>query len=118
MNFVHYSEVQSTHGEAVEVISDQGPHDQFTSEQFNKFCTLYEIKHSMSSPHYHQANGMAEAQAKQAKRILKFAKIPGRDPHLGVRNVKLDESFGHKRFKTIRNSYTFWLYFVNAPNEI
>ena len=69
-----------------EVISDQGP--QFTSEEFKNFCILYEIKHSMSSPHYHQANGMAEAAVKQAKRILKVAKMSGRDPYLALLDLR------------------------------
>ena len=42
----------ATYGIPNEVISNQG--HQFTSEEFKNFCNLYEIKHSMFSPHYHQ----------------------------------------------------------------
>ena len=68
------------------VVSDQGP--QFTSGEFRNFSTSYGIKHTMTSPYYHQANGMAEAAVKQAKRILKVAKTSGRDPHLALLDLR------------------------------
>ncbi|CAB4037995.1 Retrovirus-related Pol poly from transposon, partial [Paramuricea clavata] len=69
-----------------ELISDQGP--QFTSGEFKNFCASYGMKHTMTSPHYHQANGMAENAVKQAKRVLKVAKMSGRDPHLALLDLR------------------------------
>ncbi|CAB4036480.1 Retrovirus-related Pol poly from transposon [Paramuricea clavata] len=68
------------------LISDQGP--QFTSGEFKNFCASYGMKNTMTIPHYHQANGMAEAAVKQAKRVLKVAKISGRDPHLALLDLR------------------------------
>ncbi|CAB3981085.1 Retrovirus-related Pol poly from transposon [Paramuricea clavata] len=69
-----------------ELISDQGP--QFTSGKFKNFCASYGMKHTMTSPHYHQANGMADTAVKQAKRVLKVAKMSGRAPHLALLDLR------------------------------
>ncbi|XP_028410375.1 uncharacterized protein K02A2.6-like [Dendronephthya gigantea] len=68
----------SRYGIPDEVVSDQGP--QFTSQEFQEFVSNYGIRHVMSSPHFHQSNGKAEAAVKQAKRALRVAKLTGRDP--------------------------------------
>ena len=47
--------------------TDGGP--QFRSE-FKAFCDEFNIKHEVSSPHYHESNGLAEAAVKQMKHLL------------------------------------------------
>ena len=49
--------------------SDGGP--QFTSRQFQHFCTQWGIKHQTSYPHYPQSNGKAEATVKAMKKIIR-----------------------------------------------
>ena len=56
-------------GLAERIISDNGPC--FKSEKFRKFCTDLEIKHTTSSPHYHEGNGRAERSIQTIKQILK-----------------------------------------------
>ena len=56
-------------GLAERVISDNGPC--FKSEKFKTFCTALEIKHTTSSPHYHEANGRAERSIQTIKQILR-----------------------------------------------
>ena len=48
--------------------SDGGP--QFTSQEFRLFLSDWSIRHRISSPHYPQSNGRAEAAVKSAKRII------------------------------------------------
>ena len=69
-----------------EIVSDRGP--QFTSGEFKEFISCYGIKHTMTSPYYHQANGKAEAAVKQAKRILKVARAAGQDPHMALLDLR------------------------------
>ena len=54
---------------AERVISDNGPC--FKSEKFKTFCTALEIKHTTSSPHYHEGNGRAERSIQTIKQILR-----------------------------------------------
>ena len=51
--------------------SDGGP--QFSSNQFRQFATQWKFQHQMSSPHYPQSNGKAEATVKSMKKIIRAA---------------------------------------------
>jgi transposase InsO family protein len=64
----------SRHGVPEFVISDNGP--QFTSSEYKKFSEEWNFQHHTSSPYYPRGNGTAEAEVKQAKRILKLSKDP------------------------------------------
>ena len=48
--------------------TDRGP--QFTSIEFQNFVTRWGVRHLMSSPHYPQANGHAEAAVKSVKHLI------------------------------------------------
>ncbi|KAK3087333.1 hypothetical protein FSP39_004790 [Pinctada imbricata] len=68
------------HGIPEELISDNAPN--LTSAEFNTFCKDYGIKHTTSSPHYPQSNGMAERTVQTVKNILKKCKETKSDPNL------------------------------------
>ena len=53
------------------VWSDQGP--QFTSRSFRDFSFEWGFQHVMSSPHYPQSNGKAEAAVKSMKNLISAA---------------------------------------------
>lgn len=57
---------------AERIISDNGPC--FKAEEFRKFCEKLEIKHTTSSPHYHESNGRAERAIQTIKQMLKKCK--------------------------------------------
>ena len=70
------------HGVPDYVVSDNGP--QYTSSEFRRFATTWKFKHVTSSPHYPQANGMAESAVKTCKTIMKKALLSKSDPYLGL----------------------------------
>ena len=53
-----------------ELVTDGGP--QFSSHKFSKFefCERWGVRHQMSSPHYPQSNGHAEASVKAMKSLI------------------------------------------------
>ena len=51
--------------------SDGGP--QFTSSKLTSFLTTWGVTHQISSPHYPQSNGKAEAAVKSMKRLISSA---------------------------------------------
>lgn len=59
-------------GLAERVISDNGPC--FRSDQFQKFCELFEIHHTTTSPYHHQSNGRVERAIRTVRNILKKCK--------------------------------------------
>ena len=63
----HLLEWFSHNGFPETIRTDGGP--QFRGE-FRQFCEKYKIKHELSSAHYHESNGMAEAGVKQCKHLL------------------------------------------------
>ena len=59
------------HGIPDILITDNGP--QFSSTVFKEFARQYAFKHCTMSPHYPQANGMAEKAVQTAKNLIKKA---------------------------------------------
>ena len=56
--------------------TDGGP--QFTAGLTRRFLAKWGVKHEISSPHYPQANGHAEAAVKSVKRLIKKTTADGR----------------------------------------
>uniref|UniRef100_A0A8B9JGI8 Integrase catalytic domain-containing protein n=1 Tax=Astyanax mexicanus TaxID=7994 RepID=A0A8B9JGI8_ASTMX len=54
------------------IISDNGPC--FRSEQFQKYCELFEIHQTTTSPYHHQSNGRVERAIQTVRSILKKCK--------------------------------------------
>eukprot|EP00117_Sycon_ciliatum_P031337 scpid17782/ scgid3606/ Retrotransposable element Tf2 155 kDa protein type 1 len=55
--------------------TDGGP--QFSSHKFAEFCKRWQVNHVMSSPHYPQSNGHAEAAVKAMKRLITKTTVNG-----------------------------------------
>ncbi|XP_064117609.1 uncharacterized protein K02A2.6-like [Macrobrachium nipponense] len=68
----HFSHIFRDLGVPVRLMTDGGP--QFTSSEFKNFLGRWGVQHVMSTPHYPQSNGHAEAAVKKVKHfILKVA---------------------------------------------
>ena len=83
------------HGTPDKFISDNGP--QFSSDEFENFERTWGFKHTTSSPHYPQSNGMAERTVQTAKGILPKAQLDRQDPYLALlvyRNTSGDAVLG------------------------
>ena len=61
-------------GIPAEVISDNGP--QFNSQDMKEFSEIYGFRHTTTSPHYSQTNGLAERTAKTVKGLLEYCSDP------------------------------------------
>ena len=70
--------VFSRHGIPETVKSDNGP--QFSSDEFARFAADYGFRHTTSSPHFPQSNGLAERTVQTVKNILKG----NQDPYLAI----------------------------------
>lgn len=85
----------SRQGIPKELCSDSGP--QFTSSEFKTFANSWDFKHTLSSPHHHQSNGMVERTIQTIKNILKKSLHSGNDPYLALleyRNTPLSNIVG------------------------
>jgi hypothetical protein len=65
-----------------EVFSDNGPC--FDSEEFRNFAKLWDFRHSTSSPHFPQSNGLAEGGVKVVKATFEKCLKGKDDPYLGL----------------------------------
>ena len=74
-----------------EIRSDNGP--QFTSSTFKDFCNKFNIKHVTSSPHHHEANGVAEAGVKNIKYLMQKCQDQGESFPLALMEWKKLPSF-------------------------
>ena len=63
-----FNEILATHGVMDILKSDNGP--QFVSDEFKAFAKEWGFQQTTSSPHFHQANGLAESAVRIAKKIL------------------------------------------------
>ena len=70
------------HGVPDCLVSDNGP--QYSSSEFRRFAATWKFKHVTTSPHYPQANGMAESAVKTCKSIMKKSLLLKSDPYLGL----------------------------------
>ena len=60
-----------------EIVTDNGP--QFVSDDFSKFASSWEFRHTTCSPYNSKSNGKAESGVKIAKKLMKKAKKAGND---------------------------------------
>ena len=70
------------HGVPDCLVSDNGP--QYIASEFRRFAATWKFKHVTTSPHYPQANGMAESAVKTCKSIMKKSLLSKSDPYLGL----------------------------------
>ena len=70
------------HGNPEVLYSENGP--QYVSAQFADFCTSWGIIHEISSPHYPQPNGFAEACVKLVNHALQCAKYSNANLQLAL----------------------------------
>ncbi|XP_064629350.1 uncharacterized protein K02A2.6-like [Lineus longissimus] len=69
-----------------ELVSDNGP--QYDSYAFKSFCASYGIKHTTSSPHYAQSNGMVEKCVQTVKKLILKALDAGEDANIALLNYR------------------------------
>ena len=77
------------------IYSDSGT--QYTSLEFKEFTQKWGIEHHTSSPHYHQANSIAELAVKRAKTLLTKCHDESSDFHLALleqRNIPREQNLG------------------------
>lgn len=78
------------HGIPETLTSDCGR--QYTSQEFQDFCSSWGIRHVTSSPHYQQANGLAERAVQTVKRLWK----KGADQDLSLLDYNSTPMEGYK----------------------
>ena len=73
-----------------QIHSDSG--SQYSSKEFMTFAKQYDIKHTMSSPYYHESNGKAECYVRIVKNLLKKQRSNINDALLAYRSAPLCNS--------------------------
>ena len=75
----HIKAIFSEYGAPQAIVTDNGPC--YSGEYFKESMQNMGIQHITTSPHYHQANGLAEGYVRIIKSLLQKAKESGDDPH-------------------------------------
>ena len=78
----HCKQIFSEYGWPETSISDNGPC--YAAEAFTTIMKQYGVNHITSSPHYPQANGLAEKFVKIVKNLFHKAKDEGKDMFNGL----------------------------------
>lgn len=78
-------ETFSLFGVPQEIISDNGP---CYLSKFDKFCHMWGVKHTRSSPRFPKSNGFIERQIGYLKPILRKCIKGGEDIHMALLNVR------------------------------
>ena len=73
-----YCLIMSEYGWPDTIVSDNGPC--FVSQEFKDLLKLKSVVHITSSPHYQQANGLAEKYVQVVKNLFKKATEEGKSP--------------------------------------
>ena len=73
-----YHSIMSEYGWPDTVVLDSGPC--FVSHEFKDLLKLKSVVHITSSPHYQQANGLAEKYVQVVKNLFKKAMEEGKSP--------------------------------------
>lgn len=76
----------SRHGIPAELVSDNGP--AYSSQEFKRFMSDWEIRHETASPHYPQSNGKSERTVQTVKNLLKKCVDSGQDFNLALLNFR------------------------------
>lgn len=74
----------SRHGIPQVFMSDNGP--PYNSQEFSRFCQLWGIKHTTSSPYLPRSNGLAERSVQIIKKILIKCEEDKSDPYIALLN--------------------------------
>ena len=85
-------EIFARYGVPKILYTDSG--SQYTSAKFKKFANEWGFKHQITTPKYHQSNGLAERHIQTIKRILKKIIQEGKEKEmtlLQLRNMPIDE---------------------------
>lgn len=80
----------SRYGIPKEIISDGGP--EYMGSEYVNFCKSWDIKHTYSSPEYHESNGLAERTIQTVKRALKKSIKKKEDLQLAILALKASKS--------------------------
>ena len=86
----HTKAMLSRYGIPKEIISDGGP--EYIGADYVTFCNSWDIKHTYSSPEYHESNGLAERTIQTVKRVLKKSIKKKEDLHLAILALKATKS--------------------------
>ena len=70
------------HGIPQELFSDNGP--EYIANEFTCFSKEWDFKHTTSSPHFAQSNGLVKRSIQTVKHAFKKAKDAREDPYLAL----------------------------------
>ena len=79
---LHNKSIFASHGIPKTIKSDNGP--QYSAEEYKRFSDEWGFTHVTTSPYHPQANDLAEKSVQIVKKLLRKAKLDGKDPYLSL----------------------------------